>query len=284
MTGPTQLAFDFCQRWRDRRDHRRPAGEPFDPSRFAVDLVDHAEARRFVEQHHYSGSYVAARVEVGLYHRPPHRRRDDLVGVCVFSQPMNQRVITARTGQPPAGGVELGRFVLLDEVKANAESWMLARAFRLLKRQRPSLRAVVSYSDPVPRHRADGSTTMPGHVGTIYQAHNGRYVGRSCARRRIYGPNGREVSQRALSKIRRGEVGAAYAHRDLMAMGAPPMRRAEPAAAYVKRALAEGPFVTIRHPGNHAYAWALDRRARRLLPPAGEYPKGAGGQIGVVAP
>lgn len=269
-----QMTFAFCQRWRERRDHRRPTGEPFDPTRYAVAPVDHAEARAFVEQHHYSGSYVAALVEVGLWHRPPLRRRDELVGVCVFSQPMNQRVIPARTGHAPDEGVELGRFVLLDEVGANAESWMLARAFRLLQQARPGVRAVVSYSDPVPRRTADGDLVMPGHVGTIYQAHNGRYVGRSCARRRIYGPDGREVSQRALSKLRRGEVGADYAYRDLLAMGAPRMRRGEGAAAYIQRALSDGPFTSIRHPGNHAYAWGLDRRAQRRLPKAaGAYPK-----------
>lgn len=269
-----QLTFDFCQRWRDGRDSRRPAGEPFDPSRFDVAPVEHAEARAFVEGHHYSGSYVAARFEVGLWHRPPFRGRDDLAGVAVFSQPMNQRVVTARTGHQPNQGVELGRFVLLDEVRANAETWMLARTFRLLEDALPDVRAVLSYSDPVPRHTAEGRTVMPGHVGTIYQAHNGRYVGRSSARRRIYGPDGREVSQRALSKLRRGEVGADYAYRDLLAMGAPPRALGEDAADYIRRALAEGPFTSIRHPGNHCYVWGLDRRARRLLPEvAGDYPK-----------
>lgn len=269
----SQLAFDFCQRWREGREHRRPAGEPFDPSRFDVSLVEHAEARPFVEEHHYSRSYVAARVEVGLWHRP-RLSRDVLVGVAVFSQPMNQSVVPARTGQPPHAGVELGRFVLRDWVKANAETWMLAKAFKLLEQAKPEVRAVLSYSDPVPRHRADGTQTMPGHIGTIYQAHNGRYVGRSSARRRIYGPDGREVSQRALSKLRSGDVGAEYAYRDLIEMGAPVMKRGEDESAYVKRALAEGPFTTVKHPGNHCYVWALDRRARRLLPDAaGAYPK-----------
>lgn len=274
MTGSAAPQIEFCQRWRERRDVRRRAGEPFDPSRFDVGPVEHAEARAFVERHHYSGTYVAACLEVALWHRPPLRRRDVLVGVAVFSQPMNQQVVPARTGHKPSEGVELGRFVLLDEVQANAETWMLARAFRLLQLERFDVRAVVSYSDPVPRQRADGGMVMPGHVGTIYQAHNGRYVGRSCARWRTYGPDGREVSQRALSKLRRGEVGADYAYRDLLAMGAPRMQHGESAAVYIRRALTEGPFTRIRHPGNYAYAWGLDRRAQRRLPDAaGTYPK-----------
>ena len=83
------------------------------------------------------------------------------------------------------------------------------------------------------------------------------------------------MSQRALSKLRRGDVGADYAYRDLIAMGAPRIRRGEAGADYVRRALAEGPFTVVRHPGNHTYVWALDRRARRMLPPpASAYPKG----------
>ena len=274
MSADLQPAFDFCQRWRDGHDCRRPAGEPFDPSRFGVDAVDHPVAKAFVEQHHYSGSYVAARVEAGLWRRRPFHK-DELVGVCVFSQPMNQRVVPARTGQPPQAGVELGRFVLLDEIRANAETWMLARAFRHLEREKPEVRAIVSYSDPVPRRTAAGLVVMPGHIGTIYQAHNARYLGRSEPRRRLLGPDGREVSQRALSKLRRGDVGADYAYRDLLAMGAPRIRRGEAGADYVRRALAEGPFTVVRHPGNHTYVWALDRRARRKLPPpASAYPKG----------
>jgi hypothetical protein len=119
---------------------------------------------------------------------------------------------------------------------------------------------------------------MPGHVGTIYQAHNGRFVGRSSPRTLHLGPDGRAVSLRALSKIRLGESGAGAAQRALEAMGAPARGATEPPAEWVRRVLATGLFRPVRHPGNYCYAWPLaqGRRRRaleRAFAPALPYPK-----------
>src|SRR5262249_12907724 len=107
------------QRWNHGRDRWRPAGEVFDPSRYGVETIDSDRvAREFIETHHYSGSYPAARLRVGLY-----ELGTGLVGVAVFSVPMNARTIAKYFGLEQNAGVELGRFVLLDHVKANAETW-----------------------------------------------------------------------------------------------------------------------------------------------------------------
>ena len=58
---------DLCQRWRDRREAYRPAGEIIDPRAYAVDVIDRAEARVFIVAHHYSGSYPVNRLNVGLF-------------------------------------------------------------------------------------------------------------------------------------------------------------------------------------------------------------------------
>ena len=46
---------------------------------------------------------------------------------------------------------------------------------------------------------------------------------------------------------------AGYAYSQLLAAGAPPIRPGETGRGYVGRALLEGPFRKIRHPGNLAY-------------------------------
>jgi len=245
------------QRWYKRMAMYRPEGEPFDPSRYTVAPVPFKEARAFVQTHHYSGSYPADRCRVGLYDGA------SLVGVAVFSVPMNQRVIPRWTGQAPQDGVELGRFVLIDEVPGNGESWFLARAFRLLCEQIPEVKAVMSCSDPVPRRTEGGDLVMPGHVGCIYQAHNGRFVGRTSRKTLILDPAGRVMSARALSKIRNGERGSAYSYEMLTGMGAPKRKALESGRDYVKRALAEGPFTRIRHPGNLVYVWPLGAKRQR---------------------
>lgn len=272
MTGQLNL-FDAdgrvaaaCQRWRRRRASYRPQGEPIDPSRYGVELLDEATARRFVTEHHYSASYPAARLRVGLY-RSGGAPGAQLVGVAVFSVPMQSAAITRHAGVDVGAGVELGRFVLLDEEPANAETWFLRRAFRHLRAELPQTRAVIAYADPMPRHTANGEQVKPGHVGIIYRAFNGRLVGRSSPRRLLLAADGRAISGRSLTKLRKGERGQAYAERQLAEMGAPARRSGEDGGDYVRRALASGAFRAVPHPGNLVYAWPLDGEAAAVMPP-----------------
>jgi hypothetical protein len=247
------------QRWRQGRDSYRPLGEPIDPSRYGVEIIeDDRTPKAFVEAHHYSGSYPAARFRVGLCRSRPFFA-PELVGVAVFSVPAQQAVIPRYLPDlTPADGVELGRFVLLDDVPANGETWFLARAFRAL-RAALGVRGVVAYSDPFRRTNAQGDVVLPGHVGTIYQAFNGSYLGQSRARTILLDPAGRVLNERTISKIRLGERGEDYAYRQLRRLGAPSRTTGEDGAAYVERVLGCGLFRRVRHPGNHVYAWPLER-------------------------
>src|ERR671937_3248818 len=79
-------------------------------------------------EHHYAGSYPAARWRFGLF------RRSVLQGVAVFSHPCHDRVLTAVFPGRATDSVELGRFILLDGVPGNGESWFLGRCFAHLRR------------------------------------------------------------------------------------------------------------------------------------------------------
>lgn len=245
------------QRWRERRDSYRPAGEVIRVADYEVaPIADDRTARAFVERHHYSGSYPAARHRVGLY------RRGELAGVAVFSHPSNDRVlVNTFPGLSTAGAVELGRFVLLDEVPGNGETWFLARCFELLRGA--GIDGVVSFSDPVARTTAEGARVFPGHIGTIYQAANATYLGRGTARTLRLLPDGKVMSARTIQKIRAGERGWVAGREQLVAVGADalPVDASEAdRRAWLHRWL---PKLTrpLRHPGNHRYAWALTRRA-----------------------
>lgn len=260
---PSQQAL-FCQRWRERREYRIPGRGVIRPDRYRVGLVEQAEAKRFVIDHHYSGSFPAARLSVGLFCASSVRR---LLGVAVFAVPMNQHVVPKHLGLQASEGVELSRLVLLDAVPGNGESWFVSRAFRLLAAEKPEIAGVVSYCDPLPRATADGKTVMPGHVGTVYQALNARYCGRSKARPLLFGPDGTVISERALSKIRSGDQGADYAGEQLARMGAPRRRPGESGASWIERAQASGRLRRRWHPGNHVYAFGVGRSVRRRLEP-----------------
>lgn len=259
-----------CQRWRDGRARYRPAGEIFATARASVQEIDEREAKAFTVQHHYAQSYPAARFRAGLFERAR------LVGVAVFSVPMSQGVIPHHfLGLEPRRGVELGRLVLLDEIASNAESWFVARAFRWLKDRLGDVDGVLSYSDPVARINAAGVEVKRGHIGTVYQALNAVYRGRARGGTIILAPDGRVVSRRAISKLRNDESGAAYAYNQLRQLGAPARRPMEGGTAYAERALREGGFRRMKHPGNHTYAWWLGSHGDRPQWVAAPYPKAA---------
>lgn len=245
-----------CQRWRHKRDSYRPAGEPLRTERYGVELVSEAEAKRFTEAHHYSGTYPAARVRVGLRRVRPGGG-SDLVGVAVYSVPMSQAVIPKWTGLEPAHGVELGRLVLLDDVEGNGETWFLARAMALVRQELPDVRAVLSCSDPVRRISSGGRVILPGHVGTVYQALNARHVGRTERATLYVTPGGEVVCKRTLSKIAGDEVGAAYAADQLLEFGAPPRFAGESGQSWIARIKASGWLGRFRHPGNLVYLWPM---------------------------
>jgi len=252
-----------CQRWRDRRDSYRPAGEPIRTSLYEVArITTDTEPREFVERHHYEGSYPAALDRFGLY------RGTELVGVAVLSQPASQAALEAALPFPGERRAELGRFVLLDDVPANGESWFLAQCFDLARRA--GFAAVVAHSDPEARTTTAGDLVFPGHIGTIYQATNAVYVGRTPARTRRMLADGHVFSDRKWSKLRARERGHEAAVRDLVRLGvAPPHGDWEAWVLDAVRSVST-PF---RHRGNHRYLWALDRRLRRRLPAAQPYPK-----------
>jgi hypothetical protein len=271
------------QRWRDQRQHWRvDRDEGFRKSDYTVDAIRDGVARAFVVQHHYSGSYPVVKERVGLFHGT------QLVGVAVFSIPMNNHAMTRYTGWPAGAGLELGRFVLLDEVPYNAESFFLARAFKHLHATRPDLHAVIAYSDPLPRQTETGDTVMPGHVGVIYQASSATYLGRAQPKTLHVTRDGMALSTRALSKIRLQEHGAGSAERRLVKLGAPPRAFGQDPADWVASVLASGVFRKVHHPGNHVYGFALGparskHRAAARFAPALPYPKSIDAEQGSVS-
>ncbi len=136
-----QLAGGASQRWLKRKVRYRPPGEIFDPRFATVAPIDERTARDWVCLHHYSGTYPAARFRAGIFIKEPYRR-ERMGGCTVFSVSMTNAVVTRWLDvDDPLHGIELGRLVLLDEplLATNAETWFLARAFRLLRDALPAV-------------------------------------------------------------------------------------------------------------------------------------------------
>jgi ribosome modulation factor len=258
-----------CQRWEGGRDSRRPAGEPIRTAEYDVREISELEAKAFIATHHYSHAYPAARFRFGLFHR------GELVGVAVFSRPFTPETIT--NVFPTIGiddGVELGRFVLLDEVPGNGETWFLARCFDAL---RGRVAGVVSFADPWPRTRVDDSIVFPGHIGTIYQAKNATYHGLTDARTIRLLPDGTVFSNFQSGKIRRRLSGWRSAVAELIAYGAEDLGEDAEREERIEWLESWRDALTrpMRHRGNHRYSWRLDEvnRTERVFGPIRAYPK-----------
>jgi len=257
---------DGNQRWSQQKSTYRPPTEVIKTADYEVAvLTTDKAAKAFIQEHHYSGTYPASRFRFGLF------THGNLVGVAVFSVPMQNKVISNVFPEHNVNDyTELGRFVLLDEVPGNGETWFLGQCFRHLKAK--GIRGVISFSDPVPRADVSGQITFPGHIGTIYQAFNGKYLGRGSKTYLNLLPDGTNFSPRALAKIQNGETGWQYAVNQLISYGAAPPEDTDDLRAWVKQQL---PNITrrVKHPGNHKYAWALNKHDRKFLTETLQYPK-----------
>lgn len=264
-----------CQRWKNGRTGFRPA-EPINTSKFEVaEIPDDTTAKAFVKRHHYSRSFPAARFRVGLFRKGPLRAGiERLAGVAVFSHPPSEAVL-AKLPCERLAGVELGRFVLEDEddVKGNAESWLLGQCFELLRAH--GIECLISHSDPLPRRSLDGKLILPGHVGIIYQATNAIYAGRARAQKLNLLPNGSCFTERSMTKVRLAQRGWERDVEVLVTAGAPrPVGlvaggeegdpRYEARRAWMWDAITQV-CRRVKHYGNHQYLWALDSSLRKQI-------------------
>lgn len=138
----------------------KPDGAVFDSSwraRCTVERVARADVAQMIQKH-YIGRWPGVCVLIlALKHlRVP-------VGVIVFALPPRE---TAKR----YGGVtwELARLWVCDTVPKNAETYLISRAVRYIKRHHREVHALVSYADP-----------SAGHSGVIYRASNWTSDGRT---------------------------------------------------------------------------------------------------------
>lgn len=261
---------DKSQRWTERREsYRRNGRELFDPSAHDVELIPAAQARAFVAQHHYAPNASPPAHPFGLF------ERGNLVGVALFGPGSSAKAHLAVFGDKYTQKecVSLGRFVLVDQVGINGESWFITRCFDMLPSR--GVIAVESCADPVERFTPDGILVKPGHVGTIYQATSMQYVGKTNPASLPLLPDGTVLSNRAESKTRGGERGAGQAVEQLCAFGAERPSDGEDLKAWLQF-WRPRICTTFRHYGNHRYMKVLNRRHRKAIlgnKPSLPYPK-----------
>jgi len=151
-------------------------GEKYvDTSRLSIGTVSRDVAKRFIKKWHYSHKLSLCQVAYGLFYdiKIPSLFFDTteskLIGVIVYSQPAGRSTAESLSGSIKINEcMELIRLVILDGYGKNIESYFISKSLKRLKKEHPSIKAIISY--------ADGEA---GHRGIIYQACGFHYQGNS---------------------------------------------------------------------------------------------------------
>ncbi len=121
-------------------------------------------AKEYIHKNHYShGSHNAPSPCYGLFDS------EELIGVAAFATPCSEAVRASLWGKDYKNNVtELHRLHILDVTPKNTETWFLSRVLKELKKDKPLIWGVISFSD-----------TTVGHEGIIYRALNAYRIGKS---------------------------------------------------------------------------------------------------------
>ena len=114
-----------------------------DAKRIKVGVISASQARDVILRYHYSGRYVRnSQLNLGVYYA------GRLLGAMQFGPPMDRRALLGLVrGTKWSGMLELNRMALSDELPRNSESRAMAYAFRMLRKHRPDIEWLVSFSD-----------------------------------------------------------------------------------------------------------------------------------------
>lgn len=135
---------------------------PTSPHKFFIRKVGKLDAYHYFREHHYSHSCSPNPFPCyGLFNGK------DLIGVLAFHIPTSENLRKSILGDADKKCVlELHRLFVIDGTPKNTESWFIGKCLKFLKKEIPTIKAVVSFSDPT-----------EGHKGTIYKATNFKFEG-----------------------------------------------------------------------------------------------------------
>lgn len=143
---------------------------------YEVKKIQCKQAKEYIIQNHYShGCHNAPSPCYGLFDK------DKLIGVLMFANPCSEIVRASLFGNEYKKHViELHRLHILDVTPRNTESWFISRCLKLLRKDKPDIHGVISFSD-----------ITEGHSGVIYQATNAFFCGQTTKRTFYVDENGR---------------------------------------------------------------------------------------------
>lgn len=130
-----------------------------DTKQICVRTIPLELAKPLIVENHYIHKWSSSKISFGVFQTAGEFDAGDLIGAAVYGHPVGRHVIQGISPLLKNDEVlELKRLWIQDGHGKNIESFVLGQTFRLLKREMPQVKVLVSYADPA-----------AGHVGTIYQ-------------------------------------------------------------------------------------------------------------------
>jgi hypothetical protein len=143
-------------------------------SKLSIRQIDRQTAKTMIEKYHYSHLWSPKNaVSLGLFidtgeeHSFFDENEEKLIGVITYGDPVGRLTSQSISEALEKTSVyELTRLFIHDGYGSNIESWFISQSFNWLRKNKPKIKALISYASP-----------MEGHSGTIYQATNWLYQG-----------------------------------------------------------------------------------------------------------
>ena len=147
--------------------------EYFDPSLIYLKSINKNVAKSLIEKNHYTHKWSLCTVAYGVYYKEFIEStffggfNERLIGVLVYGNAVGRNASTSICPLLTNNNVlELTRLWIADGYGKNIESYCIAESFRLLNKEYPHIKSILSYAD-----------SEAGHTGTIYQATGFLYQG-----------------------------------------------------------------------------------------------------------
>lgn len=119
------------------------------------------EAREICREKHYLHRVPSIVAHYGLFNK-----KDELMGIITFGVPPSPFLMKICGEEYKKDVLELNRLWCYDESPYNSESFLISQGIKLLKRDKPEIKILVSFAD-----------TRQNHLGYIYQATNWHFTG-----------------------------------------------------------------------------------------------------------
>ena len=143
-----------------------------DTSKIVIERTNKDVVYKLVTEKHYAGTWTASSDVYAIYydcgeHKFFGGRELKLIGCVVYGNPVGFRVIKSICEELSDNDVlELKRLWIEDGYGKNIESYCIAQTLKMLKKDSPQTKVLISYADPGANHK-----------GIIYRASNWLYQG-----------------------------------------------------------------------------------------------------------